>query len=494
MINKSLFKYRCLWGLQLRNMGNNIGIITDTNDIMQFIDYKRRLKHGINKTKISTPDDHIWMRNKVFRCNTSKRVIHILTNRSNEINHSAVLSIGIKKCVYLKDYSGLDKLMDIIVNQYSHLVDVVNFNVYFDQIRKFQSNYHICVKYYNIMTTKLNIKPDKFTYSILIKLCLHQPLLYQEFTMNLVDNLIEYDNHMLDISLYVVLFKWCSKFELYHKADTIFNEYFLKSEYVDEITIYNSYLNVYARKGDTYKMNNIINIMNDHDVKFNFTTYGTIMKYYINSKKYSKCLELYDDLNVNDSSLNLMKLIALQKLQIQYKILNDKDESTKYFNEAMNCFNVTYSFKKVKLLSNIVEYCDINPNNIIEYFEKNEYKYLKRSNHNILCIDLHLYNKLESQFILRYIFAFKLNLFDSNHDLNIFTGYGKHQTKAYSLKNDVKNEINSWNNITICVNSNDNPGLLLISKDIWVKFLNNSPTMIYFDKPNINDWCLNDEL
>ena len=284
------------------------------------------------------------------------------------------------------------------------------------------------------------------------------------------------------------------------KMDQVFNE-FLKSEYYSNAATWGSYLHGYCKLGDIIKMEEIIELMKEYNIKKSDIMYGTIMKGYLNSQKYNKVLEIYDEMinnRIKPGQVSIyLKYCAYVSLQLHSETEIDR---TMYYDKIKNeiklelkKYDIKPEFKLRNLLlkSKIIEYSHNNPQKIVKYFEKNEqyYPYWKYDNKsNSWLINLHQYYHIECQFILRYIFAYKLSEFPPNKDVCIITGYGKHNdlSKKNALKSFIEHEISQWEPSMHCYQNTSHPGSIYIPYSSIIKCIENNPTLQYMENGSLN--------
>ena len=447
---------------------------------------------------ISGPDDTKELRYKIFKANTVDDIWDIIL--SNNINDVSVYGAIFKRCNEKKYYNLAVNVMEYCIKNNIMLTDI-ECTIFVSVMINGDKMY--CVKQYfkSVFINQFNINVSKFLLTNVIKGCKKRIGRYYDFLEYILnygkENGIEYDDYMYNeiIGIYVKLKK-------YSNMDQLFDD-FIKSKYNNEFINYTTFLNAYANIGNITKMKEIFNIIKEIKPELNIVIYTVLMKGYIKCGKYKKALNIYEKyiLTQFEIDINVLKNKCMAYLFMQYYSDNINDQLNAH-NIIMNeISNEYYQIKKSRdswfitkcLISMILKYHNSQPNKISNYFKKNfgdgkvvYTSYLK--NMNIYCIDLHCFDLLVAQYILRYVFAFELenNIFNQQNDVHILCGKQTHSiSNDNSMLKFIFNEIKNWGiNPEIIMDS-----FVKISHIDKLKCINDKPTLKFIEYPsNINDW------
>ena len=149
-------------------------------------------------------------------------------------------------------------------------------------------------------------------------------------------------------------------------------------------------------------------------------------------------------------------------------------------------------------------YHNVDPMKIVQMFEEyqsgddNVLNYRVSGDDCKFTIDVHCFNHLQVQFLLRYIIGFQLHEFDldERNGLDLIVGKSKHGIKGldtkYSLKDFVMDDLLKYDPPIKC-ELHSNSGLLFIPKDQLLPYLSDDANYakLKLTVPS-NDWYLTD--
>ena len=460
-------------------------------------------------------------RDNLVDCKSSNEIIQELRNNANKVNlDKTVYGKAMQLCEKMDDYKAVKKIMDMLLNTKTE-ISQVEFTIFFNAMSKAEAS-SICYKYFQKMTDELKIDPSVIIFSTLIKSCrklgkyqlAEQYWKLMENTYNIKPNHFVYTEM---ISVYSNANQCDKAIEKFKEWLSITNEIDRAKE--EHLTIFGANLNIYSRIGDIFGMNTSIQLMKKYKHNLDITNYVDLMRGCIVARKPHKALEYYDRIKKNKikpskAAIN-RKGIAMQQLLRESKDLEFKKKFKLYCN-LIRHNNTEYSkygytpdeiAASIHLSACISLYHNEDPTKIVEIFEQyqslnkeNNFKYIKQNNgYNM--IDLHDFQYLTAQFLLRYIIGYKLNEFDlfEKNDLYIIVGKGKHNNSAgitykYGLKEFVKDELSTFDPPIKCEAHRSNLGVLVIPKEQLLPYLNNNTNYATEKLTNpSNDWYFDDQ-
>ncbi len=483
------------------NMKCDDDIIEDTNNeiMKQYLNidvvHSKRNKELRNNSKIlsrsqpkSTQNQNI--RNKIKMAKSAKEIIKILDENSNYIMDESVYSKALQKCNFLqnRDYEIINKIMEMMLLNFKVKASIVVFNVFFNSV-SFCDQPLKCRKYVDFILNKSNpndVFPDKTTFPVLIKSVRKQGLYrFAEKYLKIMKG--KFNMKPCIVTYTEMLCVYAKSFQK-EKAIQIFQEYQERKDLPQENeTIFGAFLNVFSRNGDIYGMENVLQLMENKNMKLmNPIILSDIMRTYVVAGKPRKCIKIYNaimsDKNIEIQASHLsLACIAMSHL-IHCKTVS-RPEKYQLFDKIsgilenefkQNGFTVSAVEIKPLFEASVGLYGNEDPTKIINLFEKLLHdKLIGYTTFDELygdhALDLHGFHPSTAQFILRYVFALKLeellSTMDESNDFVIIVGKGKHSgNKKGILKQFVVNELLSFEPQIECNKWSKDGGQIVIEK------------------------------
>ena len=467
------------------------------DEIVKLRELRKNVGGHLRRGRIRGGYDNKKLRKYVFK-SYPNTILGILNDNKNYCLDSSVFGAAMKRCNELKEYTYCKHIMDMmLVDGMTGYLDVVKFNIFFDGMCSMYNGIRICKEYYGKME-EYGLIPDSITFSTLVKGCVYHGKRMSGYAEYLFyDEMIGKYNLKPSIAIYTLMLKIYGKTGDIEKAQHLFNEYYLKlNDNVCDIAVWNALISCYANAGmikeikDTIKKMSTIGIVFDSNNSKYLCT--MIMKTYLHLNNPNGIFNVYNKMITKDVKPD--KLIIYHKYKGYYLLLQ-KDLKYYHLNKILTEMDselTQYNIKSdhlihsLKLESIILYYSTKDPLKIIQYYEDNSHNFPIFRTPNIM--DFHEYSKILTQFILRYIFGFKIKDILSNDDLKIICG--KNKNNENSLKQFILNEINSWNYNIIIENDPTNSGCIIIPKQNIIHFNGKTNDIIINFFENIsNNWC-----
>ena len=442
----------------------------------------------------------------------SKDIETILKTLYNIENMDVVgdLTIYSKAMRHIKnitnDSYNIELIFKLLLNQsikFGFKLDVYIFNVYFNCNIK-SGNIGKSMEYFNFMIKDFKVLPNNDTFTILLKLCRkNSDTKLAEWLWTFMTDGVQLNP---TINNYVELLN-VNKFSN-DKLDDIFNK-FLSDNNINlyDYKIWYNYLDIYSDKGNSDKVFEIINIMNEmYSIPITINVHNYVLNCYLKqisksrdystrvniSKKGLEYIATNIDCDINETTLYYKTLLYLNIMNS--KDINDtiKDEYFIKINEDIldeykeNKLTPNDKYFRAKFESYILKYNNTDINKITTEFKDMLYnkrlKYLtKENNDNIYAIDIHNYSVLTSQYILYYILQYKLSKFKKKNQnkIYIYTGYVNQRQK---LQEFVINFFESLNPSILCQIDSNDKNRIIIKGNEYKKLIKTE--FNFFDDPN----------
>lgn len=431
----------------------------------------------------------------------TKNIYNIIKLNYNKIENISIFGKAIQKCIWLKDWKIGHEIMKLAIKSNLEMNNII-FNIFLNCLAKFDHP-QLCIKYFEIMINDFKIKPDNITFGTILK-SFRSQLRYKD-AEKIWEIMLTKFNIKPDEFIFVETMSIYSKCHQIDKANKLFNlylNYLNNGELKLYPLIFNAYLNVFSRNGDIKGMKNVIKIIKKYNLKINESNITDLMRGYLLAKKPKKVL------NLLENYINLGNIPNLQMMGIKCAAYNELIKNNKSFNEKYKLFiklrEIPNDIRKYKLKSNhsiaatqllgaIYLYHDNNPFQIVKIFEdllnKNliGYKQPNKNNDGFL-ISFRMFLPLQTQFILRYLFAFKisdiLNSIENkqDHTIKIMVGKGNAKIDKKSvLAPFIIKELKSWNP-PILSYIDVNSGLLCIDKQQLIPYIDNNNNINFAKK------------
>eukprot|EP01084_Bolivina_argentea_P167463 290628_1 len=456
-------------------------------DVMQFENKQNELMkqhatisviHTMRNKQVSNTENRLYpkttenqnIRNSIQDAKSVKRIMQILDERSNDIIDESVYSKALQKCnaLHNRDYRVINKIMDMMLLNFNVKYSIVVFNIFFNSM-SFCDEPLKCIEFVDFVINgkKSNgIIPDKTTFPVLLKSVRKQGLYkfadrylkIMKGKFNMKPCLVTYTEMLCVYSRSYQNYKAIQLFEEYRQRDDLDQQ---------NETIHGAYLNVFSRMGDIKEMENVIHMMKNKNISMtNPVILSDIMRTYVVAGKPRKCIKIYNyiinnkNIEIQPSHLSLTNIAMTQLIHCETVSEQEKYQLFDDINDILDNKFAAYGYKVspvdiVPLFDAAIGlYCNKEPIKIINLFEKLLNKQLIGYTtfdgvNGDNALDLHGFYPPTAQFILRYVFVFKLNelllTMDESNDFIIITGKGKHTSKKKGiLKQIVMDELLSF--------------------------------------------------
>lgn len=519
----------CLFGKEWQRFGLSVldmRYFSALNNINKIQDHNLRLKQknskwnknkkilSLKRPSISNDVDDS-LRREIGNAKSSSNVLDILLCKNDEIIDPSVYGKAMQKCDKLRDWYSVIKIMNILINN-KKLIDkisIVEFNIFFNAMTHSDSEKLMKIenaKYFDIMINKFNLKPNIIIFSTLIKGCRGSGNLsyyhLAEKYFNLMINEYKLSPNSLIYTEMISVYSKNLKNNITdydvckNKAIELFIEYLKKmqkKQIQKDLCVFGAYLNIFTQIGDIDGINNAFSLIKENKFECNHVIYGNVMNGFLNAKKPRKCIEKFNEFEKElllrklypNNTMYQFQCIALSNIiQFEHNKLtfNQKFE---IYKELKTVINQHRLWKHPNIVSSllssiIILYHNKNPQLIVKIFELFVKKQLlgyygysnETQNVGEILIDLHGFQFIEIQFILLYIFGYKLQEWnvDDIYYLKLIVGKRSHSLNATKgLKEFVIEQLSTYNPPILCDKDERNEGVLLIHKDQLLHYVRN---------------------
>ena len=430
-------------------------------------------------------------------CQNSQQIVSLIQRQHNEIQHSSIYGKAMQICRKLRDFDAVQTIMDLFLTRTDLQPTCIEFTIYINSMAVTEYSQR-CVQYFHLMISKYNIQPNDVVFATLLK-SFTRKIQIQE-AEKVWDMMINQYNLEPNEAAYSAMMTIYSLSQEKEKATRLLNEYV--SKHPENIRghngIFSPYINVFSKLGDIKGMKKAIKLCSENGLKFDNQIIVAILKVYYQNGKYDKIIQIVNDWisrKKNDRpsrQIFFYKLIALSHMIKQCqkgfeakKKIYDKLVNTLYIELKKYQIELDPLLVKPHLNGAIFLYSDHDPQQIVQVFEslmkKNLIGYMlydekKRQK----SIDLHVNDLTDAQFIIRYIFAYKLNdIIQKDQDyVCIVTGKGRHTwtkgkgTGQGAMQKFIIQELLSWDP-PINAETRWNGGRIWIHKKYFQPYLDN---------------------
>eukprot|EP01083_Nonionella_stella_P074228 201281_1 len=453
-------------------------------------------KQTLNRAKSAVPFDmrtdykshgkNYDIQVSLLKCKTAQDVLYTMQTNWQSVSHPSVYSIALKRCIKLRDWSKARQIMDLLV--YSAVEPTIfEFTQFFNAMALSEMSPSLSDQYFERMRNDFGIVPDKFIFCILIKGC------KKESQYKLAEKYWICMQKEYDIApsswLYTEMISTYARANKSNKAMTLFAQYYakLKLERVEcDVTTFHAYLTVFARNGDVKGMEQALQMIEEEqNIKCmsNKLFVTEVMSGYIRARMPHEAIRICEAfMEGKESTIERMEpMLELKCVALAHLMKEDSSNKLNLYgqiegimNELLQRNNPNYRFfhAKTLLYAAIIMFHDRDPQRMIQIFEdmvrKGYIGYLANDN----VIDLHLFELLQVQFILRYIIA---NITHTHRDLILIVGTGKHNAYSNnkeSVKQFVMNELLTFAPPLQCTITPHNKGQLRIDKTQLIPYMN----------------------
>eukprot|EP01084_Bolivina_argentea_P289677 497470_1 len=429
------------------------------------------------------------IRRKISKSNSSSKILSIIKSKSKKIKHSSVYGEAMKKCNELKDWKTTEFIMDMMLKS-NIPFNVIEFNIFFNGMAK-SDQPNKCLKYFKKMIYNYKITPDNITLPTLLKSCRWRgQYKLAEYYWNLIRH--EYINVDTLKEAYTEMICVYSRAMQPAKATIIFKEYLQRvdnHEFQSNIAILGAYLNVFSNVADVNGMDTALELIKRRKIEINVVLISTMMNGYVKAKKPKLALDIWnrwmhEKSTPHEVCLALKCMALVQIIEIENKTANDFQIKLKAYNELQQTtedlkkygFQMNTIFAHCQLTAAIHLFYNVEPMQIVQVFDKLSkwVGYMTPRCKNT--IDLHGYNLLEAQFLLRLVFGFRLKdiLTTDAEMLTVIVGKGHHAKRSElkgNLRDFIMEELMKYEPSIGCMIDEDNSGRLLITKDQYLPYL-----------------------
>eukprot|EP01083_Nonionella_stella_P040874 110837_1 len=432
----------------------------------------------------------------VDKATNGTNVLHIMDKHNQDINDASVYNKAMQKCGVFKDWQSVHKIMKLLLSHTSIQPDLISFNIFVNNMALSDSPI-TCIQYLEIMIKQYAIKPDVITFASVIK-SLRRQNKWKEAAKCWTLMTDKYDLKPHNI-LYCEMISVYSRAGQMDDANKILNEYTERvhnNEMELDVVIFNAYLNGFSRVGDMKGIQSVLTLLDEYGLECTENTITDVMRGCVKAKQYMQCmtvLKQWMDVKGKTPNPNMMKLKCLCFVQMIREHKGSFDEKYKLYlrlrdtihNELMLYgMEVNADIARTELSGAIFLYA-ADATEVVDVFEtllkKGYIGYQNYQRNGPMCIDLHLFTLSEAQFIVRYLFGFKLNqIMDETRDctLGIIVGKGKHShgqsTNNANLRTFIMDELLSWNPPIRCQIDSQNKGKLVVPKVELIPYLTKS--------------------
>ena len=409
--------------------------------------------------------------------------------RSKCIIDVSVYHRAMDKCKSLRDYQAIPAIMDLL-SQSNLPLDAESLNS-FIRTMNHSNSADECVRYFDSMVSDNGITPNMETFAGLFK-SFESP--------RTIGKLEKYWNLMRDRfhldpppSLYAQVIRQYSNADHREKAVQIFNEYLQRlqrRELAVHPPIFSAYLNIFSSCGDLEGIHSALDILKEHGIDCNHRVIITIIvSGHYNAREHRKCIELIDEWiqngNVPDSNLLRFKCAALSRILQDESTFPQKQKIYRRLQDVIHRdlkdygLDITPKIASIYLIAAISLYHNVNPMEMVKlYHDLERRQFLKQyisSEFGTFSaskeINVHFADILEAQFVIRYLFGYRLEEVMDNGDdevIWILVGKGKHSKgmgrNQGKMRQFVIKELSNWNPPLECKPHPFNHGLLSVDK------------------------------
>ena len=456
----------------------------------------------------------------------TKHIHQIITSNLDEIQHVSIYSKAIQKCTWLKDWMTCIKIMDLAIKSGIEMNEII-FNIFLNAMA-ISDFPEFCLKYLKIMVDQFKIQPSVITFAVILKsFRIQQKYKEAEALWDLMENKYNIKPNEFVFAETLSIYARSHQVE---SANNLFSKYLKFIADKDENVrlsplVFGSYLNVFSRNGDIKGMKMVKKLIKKYGIEWNQLFVADLMRGYLTAKKPEKCLKTFQKFVMKEENIPSIKMMAM-KGHALIQILKQMKSKRKSFDAKYQIYQIireiptectNYGLKMNQniaaneLLACIYLYHDNDPREIVRFFERLLRKNLigyrachKEWNNDYMLINFRMFLPLQVQFILRYLFAYKIDQVlnsvtgDSDHVV-IVVGTGKGNAykqddgSASSLSSFVQHELSSWDPPIKSSISEKNPGLLLINKQELIQYFDHKHHINFARQKLINpskDWQL----
>eukprot|EP01083_Nonionella_stella_P029406 80954_1 len=524
MIRSSVFRATCILGhenelavLSKRTKGYFNELIDTRNQIdsANRENAKRLRGEGDVRTRIQMPkainDD---VRSLLQKSKTSHDTYRIIREHQKQIEHPGIYALAMQKCKKSSDWKSVHGIMELCLKSRVK-PQVQQFNIFIDCMARSDAP-EIAVEYFNLMIQKYDLVPTVITLASLTKSFRTQAK-YREAEWHW--NLMLCQHNVIPNELaYAEMFSVYAKAHQKKKANWLFHEYLQKvkrNELSANLALFGAYLNVLSRCGDPKGMKQVVAMIKENGFELNNVIIGDVMRGYLAARQYKKCiatLKIWTD----NGHIPTQAMMMLKCASLEHMIASDDasfcDKEKLYLETEDIIHNQLrqYGIERnqyiagTKLSAAVFLYRATNPIKLVQIFESMlqqqlvGYEWYDARNHKTL-IDLHVFQPWNAQFILRYLFAFKLKEIadPSDEALCIICGKGKHTqgdaNNQGGLLQFIQKELCSWNPPIRSTQHATNKGRLVIERSELAPYLEGEMNCAKEKLMNVsNDWYYGD--
>eukprot|EP01083_Nonionella_stella_P172130 589755_1 len=524
MIRSSVFRATCILGhenelavLSKRTKGYFNELIDTRNQIdsANRENAKRLRGEGDVRTRIQMPkainDD---VRSLLQKSKTSHDTYRIIREHQKQIEHPGIYALAMQKCKKSSDWKSVHGIMELCLKSRVK-PQVQQFNIFIDCMARSDAP-EIAVEYFNLMIQKYDLVPTVITLASLTKSFRTQAK-YREAEWHW--NLMLCQHNVIPNELaYAEMFSVYAKAHQKKKANWLFHEYLQKvkrNELSANLALFGAYLNVLSRCGDPKGMKRVIALIKQNGFELNNVIITDIMRGFLAARKYRKCIETLN-VWIGNGHIPTLPMMLLKCVSLEHMIKLDElafSEKEKLYLEIVDIIHnqlthygieINQSIAGTQLSAAVFLYRQTNPMKLVEIFEAMVqqklvgYEQYDAQNKKRV-IDLHVFQPWDAQFILRYLFGFKLKdvLGESDERLGIVCGKGKHTqgggNNQGGLQQFVQNELGRWNPPIFVKQDKINKGMVWIQRSELTAYLEGDMNFAKEKLMNVsNDWYYGD--
>ncbi len=427
-------------------------------------------------------------------CQNSQQIVSLIKRHENEIVHASIYGKAMQKCRKLRDFHAVQHIMELLLKRDDLEKSVVEFSIYINSMALSEWSYR-CIYYFKLMVSKYNIQPNEILFASLLK-SFKTKIQWKE-AEKVWDMMLNQFKVEPNEAAYSAMMAVYSASRQKEKANKLLTEYLEKhpNNKQGHVGIFGSYINLFSKLGDMKEMKKAMKLGTKHGLQITNELIASIMTCYYANGKYQRVVDVFNDWidggNTPNRHIFFLKCVALTHLIGSCK--NGFDGKQRIYNQLqdtlygeLNNYGVKLdqALARTQLNGAIFLYHNHDPQEIVKVFErlcnKNLMGYLADPDKPEL-IDLHLLDFVDAQFILRYVFAYKLDeiLKDGQDRLCIITGKGKHTwtegkgTMQGSMYKFIAKELASWDP-PIIVPDTSGSGRIEVYKHQLDGYLNNA--------------------